>query len=262
MSDTQAKYNPALFETGRWDEGLNPKERLRVEAIQAAIPEGATRVIDVGCGDGRLAHLLAASGYQVTGVDQSPTALERVQVEKVQCSADNLPFDDQSFDVAICAEVIEHLPEPLFSDVLRELSRVATTVIITVPYREEIHAYPVRCPQCQTAFNSWGHLHSFDEERLGSLLPGCVDVRHISSPRRYYQPLLRALTFQVLKRSFYAPHCVCPQCGHRDFESLRVDYVRKAIGGLNQLVTRGRTIPGGWLLARFDLADTSQSTDS
>ena len=250
-------YNPALFETGRWDEGLNPKERQRIEAIKDSIPEGIERIVDIGCGDGRLAHLLAAAGYQVTGVDQSPTALERVRVEKVLCSADQLPFSDRQFDLAICAEVIEHLPEPLFSDTLKELARVASQVVITVPYKEEVNAYPVRCPQCKTAFNSWGHLHSFDETRMRGLLPGCVEIRHIPSTRRYYHPVLRHLTFNVLKRSFYTPHCVCPSCGNRDFESVRVDYVRKAIGGLNQLITRNREIPGGWILGRFNTSDAS-----
>lgn len=249
---TAQMYNPALFETGRWDEGLNPKERQRIDAIRAAIPTGARRIVDVGCGDGRLAHALAADGFEVVGVDQSPTALARVQVEKHQCSADDLPFDDDAFDIAICAEVMEHLPEPVFSKTLEELRRVARQVIISVPFDEEIDAYPVRCPACGTAFNSWGHIHRFDAARLRALLPDCVEVRRIPNPRRYYHPALRHLTFQTLKRSFYAPHCVCPQCGNRDFEAVRVDYVRKAIGGLNQVLFRGRTVPGGWILARFE----------
>lgn len=248
-----ARYNPALFETGRWDAGLNPKEQKRLDAILAAIPTDAQRIVDVGCGDGRLAHRLAAAGFDVVGVDQSPTALARVQVPRYRCSADALPFADNTFDVAICAEVIEHLPEPLFSNTLKELRRVARdSVIITVPYNEEVNAFPVRCPRCAMAFNSWGHLHSFDENRLRRLLPDCTEVRRIHNDRRYYNPVLRHLAFQTFKRSFYAPDCVCPQCGNRDFSSVEVDYLRKAIGGLNRLMTRGKRIPGGWILGRFD----------
>jgi SAM-dependent methyltransferase len=248
-----ARYNPALFETGRWDAGLNPKEHKRLAAILAAIPKGAQRIVDVGCGDGRLAHRLAAAGFDVVGVDQSPTALARVQVPRCRCSADALPFADDTFDVAICAEVIEHLPEPLFSNTLKELRRVARDcVIITVPYNEEVDAFPVRCPACATAFNSWGHLHTFDEDRLRRLLPNCAEVRRIHNDRRYYHPVLRHLAFKTLKRSFYAPDCVCPRCGNRDFSSVETDYIRKAIGGLNRLMTRGKRIPGGWILGRFD----------
>ena len=84
------------------------------------------------------------------------------------------------------------------------------------------------------------------------LLPSCAEVRRIPDARRGYHPLLRRLAFDTLKRSVYAPHCVCPRCGNRDFSANEVDYLRKAIGGINRVVTRGKTIDGGWILGRFD----------
>jgi 2-polyprenyl-3-methyl-5-hydroxy-6-metoxy-1,4-benzoquinol methylase len=48
-----------------------------LEALQAMIPE-ASRVLDVGCGYGRIAVPLAAVGHRVTGVDIAPALIGRV----------------------------------------------------------------------------------------------------------------------------------------------------------------------------------------
>jgi SAM-dependent methyltransferase len=66
------------------------------------------RVLEVGCGPGRAAAALAdRHGAHVTAVDVSPemlTAARRIapaSVELVQAHAEDLPFDDGAFDVAL-----------------------------------------------------------------------------------------------------------------------------------------------------------------
>ena len=49
-------------------------DREILEALQAMIPE-ASRVLDVGCGYGRIAVALAAVGHRVTGVDIAPALM-------------------------------------------------------------------------------------------------------------------------------------------------------------------------------------------
>lgn len=87
------------------------------------------RVLDAGCGVGYGSVLLSAAGAsEVTGVDISSTAIE----ESVKRGAGSarflvadiaaLPFADDCFDVVVCFETIEHVPDQ--DRVLDELRRV------------------------------------------------------------------------------------------------------------------------------------------
>lgn len=60
-----------------------------------------------------------------------------------KCSAEKIPVDDNTFDMVLMAEVMEHLPEP--GCVLKECSRILRTdgkVIATVPLFYPIHGDP------------------------------------------------------------------------------------------------------------------------
>ena len=50
-------------------------------------------------------------------------------------SAVKMPFGDDSFDVVLCAEVLEHLPFEKFEESLRELKRVSKkNIILSLPH--------------------------------------------------------------------------------------------------------------------------------
>lgn len=108
---------------------------LRAMIADLPLNEG-DRVIDLACGDGVyscwIAERVGASG-RVVGVDLAPAYLElarataarspaggRVHFE--QANAYELPFADDSFDLAWCAQSMFSLPDPLAA--LRELRRV------------------------------------------------------------------------------------------------------------------------------------------
>lgn len=69
------------------------------------------RVIDIGCGDGRLALGCAPFATEVAGVDPDPTAIDAARAKAREVSAKSvrfdvgvaqqLPFPDGHFDVAI-----------------------------------------------------------------------------------------------------------------------------------------------------------------
>lgn len=257
--DESVKYNPEIFdEDACWDEALSPHEVRRLETIINGIPKGVQSIIDVGCGDGKLTRMLRNAGYDVMAVDQSATALKRVSEPKRCISGDALPFEDESFDLAVCSEVLEHLPQPLLSNVVNELRRVAKyAVVVTVPFNEDLTYFKVTCAACKHRFNPYGHLHAFSATDLESLMPLPATVERIEKKQPYYHPTLKHLAFGLLKRSVYVPHCVCPACKTRDFSHLKTDYIRKCIGGLNRLIARGRTIQGGWLMATYTKAELS-----
>jgi ubiquinone/menaquinone biosynthesis C-methylase UbiE len=91
------------------------------------------RVLEVACGRGGFLRELALAGACVTGCDFSFAALRvasaRLGTAGVHCSptltqgdAQGLPFADDSFDLVISCETIEHLPD--VQTAMKEMHRV------------------------------------------------------------------------------------------------------------------------------------------
>jgi SAM-dependent methyltransferase len=115
----------------RYDE-LRPVDANWWELFSLLVQEGdlgGRRVVEVGCGTGRLACALAERvGSRVCGVDVSPemlsvarrTASVRVRWERAQAEA--LPFADGSFDRAVLRLAVHLVDRPrAFSEVRRVL---------------------------------------------------------------------------------------------------------------------------------------------
>jgi len=135
------------------------------------------RMLDVGCGDGRLAraikHLLPQT--VVHGCDLSVAALDRAQgVDRhyaVDLNVEPLPESDGSLDLVIASEVIEHLIEPgravaEFHRVLRPGGHVLITVPNVAFWRCRLEAVRGGVPSV-TADER--HLHSFNAALLKAL---------------------------------------------------------------------------------------------
>ncbi len=95
------------------------------------------RILDAGCGSGRNMVDLARWGA-VTGVELSAAAAEAARGrhvgEVVEGSVLEMPFSEDSFDLAVCLDVIEHLQDDRAA--LRELRRVLApggALLVTVP---------------------------------------------------------------------------------------------------------------------------------
>lgn len=88
-------------------------------------------VLEVGCGTGVHARLLAAAGARLTAVDLTPTAVELtrrrlelagLQADVLEADAESLPFADASFDFVWSWGVIHHSEST--EHVLAEIARV------------------------------------------------------------------------------------------------------------------------------------------
>jgi len=95
------------------------------------------RVLDAGCGSGRNMIELSRLG-SVTGVELSETSValarQREAGEVISGSVLEMPFPDDSFDLAVSLDVIEHLEDDLTA--LRELRRTVApggALLVTVP---------------------------------------------------------------------------------------------------------------------------------
>ncbi|MCW3017782.1 MAG: methyltransferase [Solirubrobacterales bacterium] len=95
------------------------------------------RVLDAGCGSGRNMIELSRLG-SVTGVELSETSValarRRDAGEVISGSVLEMPFPDDSFDLAVSLDVVEHLEDDLAA--LRELRRTVApggALLVTVP---------------------------------------------------------------------------------------------------------------------------------
>lgn len=83
------------------------------------------RLLEVGCGNGRLLTLLQRWGWEVAGVDFDGNAVEHARQRGMAVRQGDLAsqnYADASFDVVLTHHVLEHLPDP--EATLREVFRI------------------------------------------------------------------------------------------------------------------------------------------
>lgn len=162
LAEEEAAANDA-DEPGAADEPARPEQvrelslhEQRMGAVLAALrAAGAQRVLDLGCGEGKLLRALLADRQftQIVGLDASIRALEIAarrlrldrlperQRQRIQLIHGSLTYRDErlhGFDAAAIVEVVEHLDPPrldAFQRVVFEHARPAT-VVLTTPNRE------------------------------------------------------------------------------------------------------------------------------
>src|SRR3989344_8074166 len=122
----------------------NPLQKLLINnffnSLLAAIKDlKVDSVLDAGCGEGFTLNKLYENkiGKRLEGVDFLKTAIElgkktHPHLKLRQGTIYHLPFEDNSFDLVICTEVLEHLEEPKKG--LKELIRVSKKyLLLSVP---------------------------------------------------------------------------------------------------------------------------------
>ena len=124
---------------GNWDvEAFLELGRADVAAARTWLetlgrPVDWSRVLDFGCGAGRLSQALAAHADEVVGVDVAAPMLDTARAldgTGGRCTfvlnpePDLTLFDDATFDLVYSELVLQHLPKPLIERYLAEFMRV------------------------------------------------------------------------------------------------------------------------------------------
>jgi len=101
--------------------------RILADRIAPLLPKDST-ILDVGCGDGRVAESVMhrRPDVRTTGVDVLARRHARINVQLFDGA--HLPFGDGAFDVAMFVDVLHHTDDPTV--LLREAHRVAKYVIL------------------------------------------------------------------------------------------------------------------------------------
>lgn len=110
--------------------------------IRLVLERGAETCLVVGKGDGIVPYVLERAGVRTTTADIDPS-LEPDTVSDVR----SLPFRAGSFDCALAAQILEHVPFETLDRALSELRRVTRSfVVVSVPQRGRAWELAVKLP--------------------------------------------------------------------------------------------------------------------
>ncbi len=174
------------------------------------------RVLDLGCGEGYGAHLLAQHAKEVVAVDKDK---KTIQQAKQKYDLPNLDFYIQdvdqlhkyfphAFDVVCCFHLIEHLrtPEYFLEEVSKRVANPAGVLLISTPNRNS--------PQ-STSLQSLYHEHEYDTSGFQNLLSmnfkdvtlytlqGSSKVQQFQEIRA--QHIQQIFTYDILKMRHWLP---------------------------------------------------------
>jgi 2-polyprenyl-3-methyl-5-hydroxy-6-metoxy-1,4-benzoquinol methylase len=149
------------------------------------------RILDLGCGNGSFNNLLTKLGYAVVGIEESVSGIAIAQQNYPDCqfiqgSIYELsdPALQQTFDVVISVEVIEHLftPKALVT-AAKYCLKPSGKFILTTPYHGYLKnlalAVSGKMDAHFTALWEGGHIKFFSVPTLTQLLTteGCKDIQ-------------------------------------------------------------------------------------
>lgn len=158
------------------------------------------RVLDLGCGNGSLSHVISQNGYEVVGVEESDSGFKFASTsfsncQFIQASIYNLPYSqlEKSFDVVISSEVIEHLfyPRALLK-AAKKCLKPNGSLILTTPYHGYLKnvslAISNKMDNHFTVLRDGGHIKFFSVQTLTTLLKseGYKDIKFSFAGRLPY----------------------------------------------------------------------------
>ena len=194
---------------------VHPVARVddELDLLESLVPLAGLSILELGCGAAKLARdlLRRHPSSRVTGIEvdavQHAKNLAQPQdgLRFIAAGAQDLPFEDRSFDLALMLKSLHHVPLPLMGQALREAARVL---------RPGGHLYSSE-PIFGGAFNDIVQLYN-DEGRVRAAAQGALDDAWMTSglweqvdERRFTMPVRYASfeEFEVrMMRPSYADH--------------------------------------------------------
>lgn len=127
-------------------------------------------VVDIGSGGGWASSIPHERIFFIDLSMKNLSSLKSGSSGPVMADAHILPFKDESVELLIASEIVEHLNDPELA--AKEMWRVLKPggrIIVSTPYKERIR-YTL-CIHCNEPTPWNAHLHSFDREKLFSFFP-------------------------------------------------------------------------------------------
>jgi len=242
-------YDDPLIEAAR-----RYAESEEWKAAQSLLPPKKGKALDIGAGRGIGSYALARSGWQVTAVEPDSSVIvgcgairllsqeSGCPIEVIQEFGENLPFENNFFDLVFCREVLHHARD--IQQLCRQIWRVLKPGGRLVAIRE--HA--LRQPQDLSAFLILHPLHRFYGGENAYTLTEYIDFLQQAGLKvtRVITPLESAVNY-------------FPFSNHQRLSMLRAPLERRLGAFIARQITDENTPWGRFLLKR--LADYFSARD-
>jgi SAM-dependent methyltransferase len=148
-SGIHAQMRDTVASQGR----LTPTARQFRKIIERHYPDGTGRLaLDAGCGLNAFnAYTLAAHGFAVNAIDiNADVPQQHANSDGIQFATASvlaIPFPDQHFDLAVCAGVAHHTPDPdmALGEVMRVTKPGGTVIVALYCSRDSLYEVVIRC---------------------------------------------------------------------------------------------------------------------
>jgi SAM-dependent methyltransferase len=252
--------SPAFDDKKLWENyGRTDDYAERIDTVQRLIPADVSSILDIGCGRGDVINVIQSNNarMRLVGMDVSPDALEYVESPSVLASLPDAPFPDQSFDLVICLEVLEHIDDPYYARSLEEIQRLAGRyILIGVPFKENLLSKQAICVDCNRASHADGHLRAYDDGTAAALFDRFVlEQRVLTGVLQRREPEAASWLRHRIAGVYHRPEFFhCPYCGGKAGSALKFHSplpLRKFAGLLVRILRRMKPLEPYWWIGLY-----------
>lgn len=126
-----------LWEDNNFNKSYERKKYSNRDVFKLLKVLNFNTTLDIGCARAGLLKALGIPQGRYTGFDISETMIKQNKKDYPAANWDignitNLPYNDNSFDVVVCSDVLIHVPQGQWHQALDECLRVANTYVLLV----------------------------------------------------------------------------------------------------------------------------------
>lgn len=234
---------------------LSPLERQRLDKTLDSIPYDIRTGLEIGFNDFRITNLLR-SKMNLVSIDLPKKVTAPCSYKLAFADLQSLPFRDNTFDITVCTEVLEHLPENVLLKGVSELQRVSRKyVLVSVPYKQRVWNEMFKCAGCGFVYNRMGHLHYMDHQKLAVLFEGATPEKtELAGRISGYAPdwlYFLANTLGNAWNDFIFGNCPNCEQSHKAVTPNAIGYVLQRLIWRAERLAKSRP---AWVIALFKLA--------
>lgn len=166
------------------------------------------RLLDIGCGEGHFLSLAKENGWEATGIETAPYAVQicrKLDINVMSADLLKIDLEDDYYDAVTMFEVLEHLTYPReYLSKVNDILRKGGILILTTPNFNCITRFLL---QKRWSWINEEHLFYFTTRTLRQLLRKCnfsiikLSVKHITLPELYRLFLFRDKTDGIYNRN-------------------------------------------------------------